>query len=187
VARRSSGGSGGQALGAAPAGDPETLARDICLRQLTAGPRTRAQLAEVLSRRQVPADAAERVLERLVEVGLVDDVAFAEAWVRSRHAGRGLARRALRHELRHRGVPGELVDTAVEELEPEQELATARTLVARRLLATRGLPPATRARRLAGVLARKGYPAGVAARVVREALAADGAADGSADERLTEA
>lgn len=156
-----------------PDADPESVARAVCLRQLTAGPRTRSQLAEALSRRGVPDSAADAVLDRLNQVGLVDDAAFAQAWVRTRHEGRGLARRALRYELRHRGVADEIVDTAVEELDPEHELATARALVARRLAASRGLEPPARVRRLAGMLARKGYPAGVAARVVREALAAD--------------
>jgi cobalamin biosynthesis protein CbiG len=56
-------------------------------------------------------------------------------------------------------------------LDPAAEEATARALVDRRLRATRGLPPATRVRRLAGLLARRGYSAGLAARVVRAALA----------------
>ena len=51
----------------------------------------------------------------------------------------------------------------------------ARSLVDRKLASTRGLTPDARVRRLAGMLARKGYPAGVAFGVVREALAAEGA------------
>ena len=162
------------AQGDLPEADPEQVARAIVLRQLTLGPRTRAQLAAVLARRRVPDEAATRVLDRFTEVGLVDDQAFAESWVESRHTGRGLARRALAHELRQRGVADPLVAQAVADLDPERELATARALVDRRLAATRGLDPAARARRLVGLLARKGYPPGLALRVVREALAADG-------------
>jgi len=157
-----------------PGADPENVARTICLQHLTRGPRTKAQLAQALARRSVPADVAERVLERFEEIGLVDDTAFAGAWVESRHAGRGLARRALAHELRQRGVAEPVLREAVEEVDTEQELATARALVARRLAATRGLGPEARLRRLAGMLARKGYPAGVAFRVVQEALGAEG-------------
>jgi regulatory protein len=164
----------GKAHGDLPDADPEQVARTIVLRQLTLGPRTRAQLAAVLARRRVPDDAATRVLDRFTEVGLVDDRAFAESWVESRHVGRGLARRALAHELRQRGVADPLVAETVAELDPDRELATARALVDRRLAATRGLEPTARIRRLAGLLARKGYPPGLALRVVREALAADG-------------
>lgn len=146
------------------------MARAICLRLLTMAPRTRAQLAEALRKREVPEEAAEAVLERFSEVGLIDDEAFAAAWVSSRHAGRGLARRALASELRHRGVDEDTVKEAVEQLDPEQEVETARRLVARKLASTRGLEPAVRTRRLAGMLARKGYGPGLAFRVVREAL-----------------
>jgi len=157
-----------------PDADPESVARAICLRQLTAGPRTRAQLAEALARRAVPADVAANVLDRFEDVGLIDDAAFATAWVDSRRAGRGLARRALASELRQRGVAEPVIAEAVDGVDADQELATARDLVARRLPATRGLPPETRLRRLSGLLARKGYPPGLAFRVVREALVREG-------------
>lgn len=156
-----------------PDADPESVARGIVLRKLTAAPRTRAQLADDLAVRGVPGDVAERVLDRFTEVGLVDDAAFAEAWVRSRQSGRGLSRRALRHELRQRGVDDETVQAAVEEITADDEEAAARVLVARRLPGTRGLPREVRVRRLAGMLARKGYPSGLVMAVVREALDAE--------------
>ncbi|HEX2316956.1 MAG TPA: regulatory protein RecX [Thermomonospora sp.] len=156
------------------AGD-EAVAREVCLRLLTASPRTRAQLADALRRKGVPDDVAERVLGRFADVGLIDDEAFARAWVQSRHTGRGLARRALAGELRRRGVADETVAEAVEELDPEQEERTARALVARRLPATSGLDPARRVRRLVGMLARKGYSPGLAYRVVKEAIEEEGA------------
>jgi regulatory protein len=157
-----------------PPADPEERARAICLRLLTGTPRTRGQLAEVLRKREIPEDVAEAVLSRLEDVGLIDDAAFADAWVESRHHGRGLARRALARELRNKGVDSTLIDNAVEQLEPEQEERTARALVERKLRATRGLERDRRLRRLAGMLARKGYSEGLALRVVREALEAEG-------------
>lgn len=153
--------------------DPESVARLICLQLLTAAPRTRAQLAAVLRRRGVPDGAAETVLGRFAEVGLIDDAMFARTWVESRHHGRGLARRALAAELRQRGVESSDIQSAVEQLSPDTELATARALVARRIAATRDQSPEVRARRLAGMLARKGYSPGLAFRVVREAMDAD--------------
>lgn len=160
--------------GSGPDADPESVARTICLRLLTAAPRTRAQLAEALGRRQVPPAAAEAVLDRLTAVGLIDDEAFAAAWVQSRHRGRGLARRALAAELRQRGVAAAAVTEAVQALDAEQERQTARELVRRRVAATANLPTSTRVRRLAGLLARKGYPAGLAGEVIREALRGEG-------------
>jgi regulatory protein len=153
---------------------PEEQARAICLRLLTGTPRTRKQLANALRRRGIPDDAAEEVLSRFEDVGLIDDAAFAEAWVESRHHGRGLARRALARELRTKGVESALIDDAVGQLDSEQEEQTARELVERKLRATRGLDREKRIRRLAGMLARKGYAEGVALRVVRRALEEEG-------------
>jgi regulatory protein len=122
-------------------------------------------------------DVAERVLGRYTEVGLIDDAAFAQAWVQSRHAGRGLGRRALAAELRQRGVADDTVKDAVDELAPEQEESAARELVAKRMAATRGMDSVKRTRRIVGVLARKGYSGGLAYQLVREALEAEGTGD----------
>ena len=158
--------------------DPESVARGICLRALTGAPKTRQQLADLLAERGVPDDAAETVLDRFTEVGLIDDAAFSRAWVSSRQAGRGLARRALSQELRAKGVDPEVAAEAVGEVDDEDERASARRLVERRAGAMSRLDRATATRRLMGMLARKGYSGGMAAAVVREVL--DGA--GSDDE-----
>ncbi len=141
---------------------------------LTAAPRTRAQLASALRRRGVPEEAAEAVLGRFADVKLIDDAMFANAWVESRHHGRGLSSRALAAELRRRGVASGDIQAAVDSLGPEQEIATARSLLARRVSATRGQPTPARVRRLIGVLARKGYSQALAYRVAREALEQEG-------------
>ncbi|MGH3313912.1 MAG: recombination regulator RecX [Streptomyces sp.] len=154
--------------------DPVEQARAICLRLLTGTPRTRRQLAEALRKREIPDEAAEEVLSRFEDVGLIDDAAFAAAWVESRHRGRGLARRALARELRTKGVDSELIDEAVGQLDSGQEAETARALVDRKLRSTRGLDRDKRIRRLAGMLARKGYGEGLALRVVRRALEEEG-------------
>lgn len=152
--------------------DPAELAREICLRQLAVRPRTRAELAAALRRHGITDEVAAQVLDRYDEVGMIDDAAFARAWVSSRHHGRGLARRALASELRQRGVDSETVGEALETLDSDTEAATARALVDRRLPGMGRVDPEAAFRRLVGMLARKGYPAGVAVRVVKEALAA---------------
>ncbi|MFH8925439.1 recombination regulator RecX [Streptomyces pristinaespiralis] len=154
--------------------DPAERARAICLRLLTGTPRTRKQLADALHKREIPPEVADEVLSRFEDVGLINDAAFADAWVESRHHGRGLARRALARELRTKGVDSALIDEAVGQLDSDQEEATARELVARKLRSTRGLERDRRLRRLAGMLARKGYPEGMALRVVRRALEEEG-------------
>jgi regulatory protein len=157
-----------------PPADPVDVARQICLHQLEFAPRTRAELAAVLRKKGVEDDVADQVLGRFAEVGMIDDAVFAQMWVTSRHRGRGLAGRALSQELRRKGVDDDDIAEAVATLDPEQEAATARALVDRKLRSTRGLDTDARVRRLAGMLARKGYPAGLAFRTVRDALADEG-------------
>ena len=162
--------------------DPEAVARGICLRALTGTAKTRKQLADILAKKDVPEEAANAVLDRFAEVGLIDDAAFAAAWVSTRQSGRGLARRALASELRAKGVDGELAAAAVAEVDPQDEWDSARRLVERKVPSMRRLDRATAERRLMGMLARKGYGGGLAGYVVREALDADGAAEDAAAE-----
>ncbi len=157
------------------AADPTGFARQVCLQLLEYGPRTRQELASALAKKGVPDEAAEQVLGRFTEVGIIDDALFASLWVTSRHRGKGLAGRALSLELRRKGVDDELVREAVEQLDPDEEAQTARSLVRRKLPSTRGLSTEARVRRLAGMLARKGYGGGLAFRIVKEELEREGA------------
>ncbi|MEU7093628.1 recombination regulator RecX [Streptomyces viridifaciens] len=162
--------------------DPESRARDICLRLLTGAAKSRKQLADALRKREIPEDVAEEVLTRLEEVGLIDDAAFAAAWVESRHAVRGLSRRALTQELRTKGVAADVVEQAVAQLDHDDETDAARALVERKLRSTRGLDPQVRTRRLVGMLARRGYSEGLAFRVVRGALEQEASGERSGTE-----
>jgi regulatory protein len=162
------------ALRPEPAITPAVQAQGICLRLLTARPRSRAELADALRRRGIPEEVGEPVLARLSEVGLVDDAAFAESVVHSGHRHRGLGTTALGAELRRRGVPSEIADQAVAEVRPEDEEQRARELVRRKLLTSTVREASALARRLTGMLARKGYPEALAWRVVREELGPEG-------------
>jgi regulatory protein len=147
-----------------------SAARDYCLNLLTARPMTRAELRKKLIGREYPEDVADQVLDRLHEVGLIDDAAVAEVWVRSRHNYQGMARKALSIELRRKGVADEVVAEAVSAVDAEAEESRARELVRKRL---RGTVPADEVaviRRLVGMLARKGYSEGLAYRVVKSEL-----------------
>jgi len=143
------------------------------LDRLTGAPRSRAELEKALAKKQVPDDVAARLLDRFTEVGLIDDEAFARAWVESRQRGRGLARRALAQELRRKGVEPDVAAGALDEVQPEDEASAARALVRRKLPSVRTVAEPARTRRLMGMLARKGYSAGVALDAIRAELSAD--------------
>lgn len=155
-----------------PDADPESVARKILLDQLTGQARSRRELADKLKAKLVPDDVATRLLDRFEEVGLVDDEAFARAWVASRQPGKGLARRALAQELRRKGIDDEVAKEALDEIDPDDEQAAARALVRKKLRSLSKVDDTTATRRLVGMLARKGYSSGLAFSVVREEIAA---------------
>ncbi len=153
-----------------PAADPLAVAREIALRQLTVRARSRAELAKALARKGVPEDTAQHVLDRLEEVGLVDDAAFARDWLAA-GGRRQRSRRALVAELGDKGVDREIVREAVAELDGDQDYLVARAYAERKATGLARLEPQVRYRRLTGALARRGFPSGVVAQVAREVLA----------------
>ena len=128
------------------------------------------ELAQALARKGVEEDVASKVLDRLDEVGLIDDAAFAEVWVRSRHNFQGLSRRALAMELRRKGVADESAEEALSTVDSDAEEERARQLVRKRLRSLTAADETAKIRKLVGMLARKGYAEGLAYRVVKDEL-----------------
>jgi regulatory protein len=150
--------------------DPAQAARTIVLRRLTAAPRTYAQLRDGLLERGFEMSVITAVLDRYVEVGLINDSEFAEMWVRSRHSIRGNARSVLRRELRDKGVPTDDAEVALATITDAAERERAGELVRRKLASTVRLEHQARVRRLTSMLARRGYPPGICFGVVKEVL-----------------
>jgi regulatory protein len=150
--------------------DPESIARSIALRKLTTRARTRHELDQALQAKNVPPSVKEAVLNRMQDAGLVDDASFAVAWVSSRQRRRHLSRRALRRELEAKGVERNDIDQALEEVDFNSELTTARDLVERKRLTMSGLSRDVQYRRLAGILSRRGFDTAVTVQVLNESL-----------------
>lgn len=150
--------------------DPHGVARQIALRQLTMAPRSRRQLEDKLRQRGCSDEVSREVLDRLEDVGLIDDAAYARMLVRSRQETKGLAPRALSQELRRKGVADDHIEDALSAVDPEDAQDRARELVEKRLRTMHGLDRQVQTRRLAGFLGRKGYDSNVAFQVIREAL-----------------
>ncbi|MFJ6158029.1 regulatory protein RecX [Pseudarthrobacter sp. NPDC092184] len=151
-----------------------SVAQNIIYRQLTASAKSRLQLARKLAERNIPDDVAEAVLDRFEEARLINDADFADMWVRSRSQSRKLAKGALRRELAEKGIDQDTAAAALEQLTDADEEAAARQLVERKLRP--GTDFEDRAerdkatRRLASMLARKGYQPSQAFRIVNEVL-----------------
>ncbi|KAF0959860.1 recombination regulator RecX [Rhodococcus sp. T7] len=164
-------------------GGTETQAKDLCLRLLTDRARSRAELSDRLAKKGYSADIAERVLDRLTEVGLVNDADFAQQWVHSRHTYSGKGKRALALELRRKGIGQEDATEALAQIDTEDERARATELVAKKLRTVSADDRDRAVRRLVSMLARRGFPQGMAFEVVKEQLDRAGAeTDGLFDE-----
>lgn len=162
----------------------ESAVRERCLSLLSQRPRTRAELERRLARAGAPDDLVAEVLDRFVAAGLVDDAAYADAYVRT---GIGVRRRgtgSLRAELRGRGVPPEIIESATADIDEQAELATARALAQRRTAGMTRLDPQVRRRRLTGLLLRRGFSSAIVCCVLAELLASsqDGAEVNGLDE-----
>ncbi len=149
----------------------ESAVRERCLTLLASQPRTRAELERSLSRAGAPEDIVASVLDRLTKVGLVDDTAYAQAYVRTGVGVRRRGTRSLRAELRGRGVAPDVIDLAAAEVGEDDERATALALARRRAAGLARLAPEVRRRRLMGLLLRRGFSSAVIGDVLAEALA----------------
>jgi regulatory protein len=145
----------------------------LCLRLLTARARTRAELAGQLAKRGYPDDVSNRVLERLADVGLVDDADFAEQWVHSRRANAAKGKRALAAELRTKGVDNDVITSVLGSINPAAERDRAEQLVRTKLRRENLDDDARVSRRLVAMLARRGYSPTMAFDVVSAELAAE--------------
>ena len=153
----------------------EELARALCLRLLTAQARTRAELAGQLAKRGYPDDLSTRVLDRLTDVGLLDDADFAQQWVHSRRANAGKGKRALAAELHTKGVDNDVITSVLGGINPAAERGRAEQLVRSRLRREKlGDDADVRvSRRLVAMLARRGFDQTMAYDVVSAELATE--------------
>src|SRR6478736_2875860 len=92
-------------------------------------PANPAKREEQVTKRGYPGDVSTAVLDRLGEVGLVDDADFAEQWVRSRRVNAGKGKRALVVELRKKGVDDEVITAALAGIDAGAERVRAEQLV----------------------------------------------------------
>ncbi|MGZ4105005.1 MAG: regulatory protein RecX [Actinomycetota bacterium] len=130
-------------------------AREAGLRLLSVRERSAAEMRARLRQKGFDPEVIVTVLAALEETGLQDDGRFAAQFAETA-AGRGLASRRIQAELRARGIAKDLAADASTE-HPDEELARARELAGRRAARMGDLPPEARARRIMGLLARRGY------------------------------
>jgi regulatory protein len=127
---------------------------------LARAPRSARDLRRRLLLKGEPEGAVDATIERLTASGLLNDAAYARAFVRAKVSSQGFSRLRLQQELVKRGVPREAAEEAIAEVfqdEDVDESANLERVARKKLRALRGLDEATQQRRLLGYLARRGY------------------------------
>ncbi len=141
-------------IAALQARDAQERAHEDALRYLSYRARSAAEIGRYLAGRQFPPEVVEAELQRLREIGLVDDVAFARAWVEDREQFRPRSPRALRQELRQKGLDEETIAQAITGIDPETSAYEAARARAARL---GSLDYRQFRHRLGAFLARRGF------------------------------
>ena len=147
----------------------EQRARNVLLYQLARGAKSAHTLKQILERREIDAEIAEAMIERFIEVGLIDDIAYAETVVNSRQKFKGLAKSAIKRELNQKGVEATIVEQVTSEITVETEFEMAIELANKRIVRMANLEYSVRQRRLNGYLARKGYSSSIVMAAVKQA------------------
>ena len=147
--------------------DDEQRAYLRSVQYLSRRPHAEEEIRQKLIRKGFEEPALTRVLARLNEAGLLDDAAFARAWVENRLTYRPRGASALRVELKRKGVPGAAIDAALESF--EEDLA-ARRAAQKAMRRYAGLEPGVARRRLMGYLSRRGFGYSVVKEVVGQLL-----------------
>ena len=138
----------------------EQRARNVLLYQLSRSAKTAKQCRDILAKREIDPEIAESVIQRYIEVGLIDDHAVAQTIASSRRKYKGLSRTAIKRELGEKGISAEVIELSVADFDSESELAAATELAVKRIPRLANLDKEVRQRRLTGYLARKGYGSG---------------------------
>jgi regulatory protein len=139
-------------------GSAETAYSQV-LNYLSYRPRSRAEVVTYLRKRDVPEEQIEAVTSRLEHAGLLDDEAFAQYWVENRERFRPRGARALRYELRNKGISDRIIDEALASIDAADGAYRAASKKARQLSQA---DPQTFRQKLVEYLARRGFDYDVA-------------------------
>jgi len=151
--------------------DDPALVLEAALRFLEPRQRSIGEVRRRLTRVGYQPVLVEGAITRLVELGVLDDQAFARTWIESRDRARPRGERALRRELAVKGIDREVVDTTIEEREaaaPEADADAARALLGRNARSLARVPDLrARRQRAYALLARNGFDAEATVAAIR--------------------
>ena len=145
--------------------DAAEWAKQIAYRFLSYRPRSSAEVRRHLRKKDVDAGVVDQVIERLVELKLLDDLAFAQYWVEQRETFKPRSRRALQYELYQKGLSRQIIERAVEEVD---ETAAARRAGEKKAQRWRHLTEDDFHAKVRAFLGRRGFDYAIISEVSRE-------------------
>ena len=151
--------------------DPYSYAETVAYYSLAPRARSRAELHQILLKRNVSEEIAISVLDNLELQGLLNDLEFAQLWSESRQRQKKLSKRVIVGELRMKGVAQDIIDEAVDSIDDEAEYAMAFQLAEKKYRSCSHLDPDVAYRRISSLLQRKGFNHSITSRIMRELVA----------------
>jgi regulatory protein len=150
--------------------DQNQIAKQVLLRRLSNAPRTRKELAQDLKKKKIEEDIAKQALDRFEELGLINDQTYSENFVANTHERRKLGKKALKQQLRSKGVSEETANQAVLQISDEDEFKSALALALKKIRSIQKDDPQTQIRKIVSLLARKGYSSSLSFQVAKEVI-----------------
>jgi len=152
-----------------PDKEDKKRARTLALKYLSYRGRSLREMADYLEKKRFVPGVVAETIRYLANLKYLDDARFALSWGAARIRSKKVGRQRLQEELLHKGIARTHVTWALDELyleEDEEQLA--RSCVEKKIRGMKRIDPATRFRRLAGYLQRKGFPSHIVFRVLKE-------------------
>ena len=134
--------------------DEQNRAFDRAVRFLSYRPRSRMEVERYLRDKGMTDETIAHVVARLEQMNYLDDEAFARFWVENREQFRPRSRRALRYELRQKGVDPRIIARVLSEVDEEE---SAWHVIERRLPRWAGLERDELRQKIIGYLSRRGF------------------------------
>lgn len=148
--------------------DAAQRATDVAARMLGLRPRSTFEVRQALRKKEIAPPVIDAAIERLMQMGYLDDRAFAEFWVKERNASKPVSTRALQFELRQKGIPRAIIDEVLEEQDEVTTALDAAWSHARRL---KGKTVQEARQNLMAFLARRGYSSATARSATQQVIA----------------
>lgn len=149
-----------------PIADPETV-ESLLVRKLARRSLSEAEVLAFAVQEGLTAAQANTILDRLRDLGYVDDRALAEQLKHALSERKGQSKAVVARAMSGRSIDRDIITEVLDDIEQEDELGVATELARKRASQMSGLDKQTLERRLTGFLARRGYPG----HIVREAIA----------------